>query len=464
MKTILFIWLTLSLSVYSSGQSISTRTGDDFGYRKYIEKTISTIEGKKFAVFTQMNKKSLAEIENLKIKDEIPLKSYINAFSFNSKIILQEETPKDKRSSSIKIIDTDKGLSSSKSIKVFDIGPGKKVKSYTRHTPQISKNEKYLVYRTTFTGKGQGKFILSLFDKDLNPQWQSEFQLNSNTKITSDDIEKIHLTDNGQVYILYTIGKEKIGAKDFFLSKFGENGVEKTYKLNSKGLRKYNLFFDNDNDNDNELSLYGYLYKENKEHLYTLKINADNLSDGRESASELKGHFTLYKKQTSMDHREFLPQEDGSIIIIGEERLTVVGEYSTGYQCYDISITKVTKEGDLLWTEKVHKVQESGNDVSFEFFQVSNKLHLFFFDNIKNEGQPNTHKLEKYVYPNKKSAFMTISLDLDKLTLSDRSIITKLGGEINVDFKTNIKGFNADKALFQISNDRKFSLLEIELK
>ncbi len=92
--------------------------------------------------------------------------------------------------------------------------------------------------------------------------------------------------------------------------------------------------------------------------------------------------------------------EDGSVLIIGEEYYVVTHTYYNGRTSYttytyyynDILVLKADKNGKTLWCNKIPK-QQSGSgtaDLSYHHHNYNGEDYFFYLDNIKNINLPLT--------------------------------------------------------------------------
>lgn len=109
-----------------------------------------------------------------------------------------------------------------------------------------------------------------------------------------------------------------------------------------------------------------------------------------------------------MELREIQVEDDGSVILIGEQYLEKVyttymnGRSSTSYTYYynDMLVAKIDPAGKLAWMKKLPKRQQgSGGRGGMSFAHISNKFnHYFLFlDNEKNKDLPITELPARHV-------------------------------------------------------------------
>jgi len=125
-----------------------------------------------------------------------------------------------------------------------------------------------------------------------------------------------------------------------------------------------------------------------------LEIINQNISERAQNKNERKDKKDKAEFQ-NIEMRDLLVQEDGSIILIGEQfyitqQTTRYGNsYVTTYTYHyeDILITKINPDGKLAWMKKLPKRQMGTNGrggLSYEYIATNNSHYLLFLDNVKN--------------------------------------------------------------------------------
>ena len=110
--------------------------------------------------------------------------------------------------------------------------------------------------------------------------------------------------------------------------------------------------------------------------------------------------------------KEFVVQDDNSILIIGEQVYSTT-HYSNGrvyviYHYDDMLMTKIDPNGKLAWMRKLPKRQESSNPmggVGFKHITLENKHYVIFLDNVKNMDLKLNQRPAKHV--DGKGGFLT---------------------------------------------------------
>lgn len=124
------------------------------------------------------------------------------------------------------------------------------------------------------------------------------------------------------------------------------------------------------------------------ESLKTIKNNEKRESNGEKA------------KLTDFELSDLIIQNDGSIILIGEQQFvrtyyhnSIGGGYYTthSYHYNDIIITKINPNGELNWINKIPKTQagtKGKGGMSYKYLYANNNHYLIFLDNIKNIDLP----------------------------------------------------------------------------
>jgi hypothetical protein len=100
----------------------------------------------------------------------------------------------------------------------------------------------------------------------------------------------------------------------------------------------------------------------------------------------------------NLDLREIFVQDDGSVILIGEQNFmnTVYNPNSSASSSYtyyynDMLVTKINSKGKLDWMKKLPKRQRGYKGVggmSYKYIKVKGTHLLLFLDNVKNKDLP----------------------------------------------------------------------------
>lgn len=137
---------------------------------------------------------------------------------------------------------------------------------------------------------------------------------------------------------------------------------------------------------------------------------------------------------TDLELRNLIVQEDGSIVIIGEQYFYITRTYTTQngtttrttYYYNDMLVTKINPDGKLAWMQKLGKRQSGAagqGGMSFKYMQKNGSHYLLFLDNVKNLELPSNEVPKRHI--DGMGGFMTAyklddkSGDISKLSLFD---------------------------------------------
>jgi hypothetical protein len=455
--------LLLSSLTYAQKTKSKINTRNDFGKSKYIKQLISTPDENVYALFEQNSRYSIATIQHLNITDELDLMGECKLTTFNSKILLFSTYDRRKQSRSMRVISDGKPLNQNKSVDIFKSKSNDKLSKLTYNIHKASKNEKYLscITENTTAAKQKYEIYTYLFDEDLNPLWNSHITLPFTMRLGG-RIEQHFVSNNGNFYVLYSKVSERGGPRTYSVVRIGKDGIEAEYDFNSKNsfiVKELSLTDDHSikatgyypNDNSPYSSLI--LDEETLEFLELIDVTGELSSDNKFASAN--------NPKATLDYKPKIELEDGGTIIIAEELISYLGEYSTKYEYFDIRIRRLSASGNEVWTKTIHKKQ-LGYYSSFVSFINDESLSFFFYDHIENENKQNTADLKDYKYPFKKSAFMKLSIDLEEGTLGTREIITPLSLGLGVQFKLNCQ-IEENKVIFKTNLDKSCGLIEVSL-
>lgn len=170
----------------------------------------------------------------------------------------------------------------------------------------------------------------------------------------------------------------------------------------------------------NQMVLAGFYSKQNTgntDGLFMYKIDSEgNLTDKQlyEIPVELLKEYTNERgkkrkeKEEAKDKAEFERlvmrdvkiQDDGSILMIGEQYFTVTRTYTssngsissrTTFHYYDILVTKIDADGDLAWMKKLPKRQVGSagrGGLGFRYLEINGEHYFIYLDNVKNLDLP----------------------------------------------------------------------------
>ncbi len=202
--------------------------------------------------------------------------------------------------------------------------------------------------------------------------------------------------------------KKSQGQRDFSISKI---------EIDNKFISYIKLF----ETPENKLVCAGYYNKNprnyNAEGIFYVKVDKDGeiyesrsyeiplalLNQYESKRSRKKNAKKEDKGEASMPNlklRKVSFQNDGSIILIGEQYIAVTSttrtagggtSSSTTYYYSDMLITKIESDGELAWMRKLPKNQSGKRGMggmSYKYAFVNNKHYIFYIDNAKNMQLP----------------------------------------------------------------------------
>ncbi len=160
---------------------------------------------------------------------------------------------------------------------------------------------------------------------------------------------------------------------------------------------------------------------------------------------------------SNLELREIHVQNDGSIIIIGEQYYVVEHTYTDSkgythttytYHYHDILVAKITVNGELSWMKKLPKVQIGSvgrGGMSFKYIKQGNYHYFFYLDNIKNIDLPLNKRPATHV-DGKGGIYTSYRLDDETGDVKKTSILNFAN--------VKIKGYKKPQKLYQFSRNR----------
>lgn len=289
------------------------------------------------------------------------------------------------------------------------------------------------------------KFTLALLDENLASIYKSEIYPPYKDKYFS--LENFIVTDDGNVYMLATISKDRTGLSRkerrtkptyyhsalMFDHETGEL-LEYEIKLDPKFISNIIMavsdsgdiicsgFYSNVSSNAIIGTFYMKIDKETKkvEREGTMDFTTDFLEQFM-SAKKASKNKELY----DYNLRYLVQREDGGAVLVGEQYYEYevcstdpkTGIQTCTYYYYynDIIVVNVNPEGKIDWARKIPKLQVSHNDggyyLSFAFAVSDNTLYFMFNDNPKNLNMQAGQK-QKYMGNLKKSIAVMVTMDM----------------------------------------------------
>jgi hypothetical protein len=319
---------------------------------------------------------------------------------------------------------------------------------------EISRDSsKVLIYYKTPFDKGENeKFGFNVFDSEFTMLWHKEVTLPYKEELF--DVEDYEVSNNGNVYLLGLIYKDKRKKKrkgepnyKYQILNYSNNGESLTeYPVEIKGkfLTDMQIAVNPDQDiicggfysNVGSFSIKGsYFLKINgktKEitHKAFREFGIDFITQNMTSRQEAKSRRKAKKGKDvelyEYDLDDIILREDGGAVLVGEQYYIsmVVSTYTTNgvttrttsyiYNYNDIIVVNLTPEGNIDWTEKIPKRQSTSNDhgffSSYALSVVKDKLYFIFNDNPKNLFYKGEGKLYDFI-GRKNSLIVMVELD-----------------------------------------------------
>ncbi|PCJ66847.1 MAG: hypothetical protein COA58_05190 [Bacteroidetes bacterium] len=380
-----------------------------FGGEKYLEK------------YEGLSKSNEKELEN---EYRRGIYSLINILELNDNLYaLNSVKTKEKKSLSVQGIDQNSlQFSGSKDmIYNFKLTKGRNY-SNGEYVSSISQKEEKIVYAIEHPGNRESKAIMTVkvFDDNFELQWKSKFTLPYDRGLSN--IESVNVSDDGKVYLLTQVWKEKKERErkernyDYYINVVTEDGLESKHKLELKDnyIRELKLNIASNGD----LICGGFYSKEGfrSDGVFFMQLDASDFTIEQESLKEFGLDFLTdgmsdrkaakTKKRANkgkgvglanVDFRDFIVKEDGGAVLVGEyvRIYTTTSTDANGnttttthYNYDDIYVININPEGGIEWAEKIQKYQHTANDGGFysSFFMSINDDNLNFMFNVR-EGR-----------------------------------------------------------------------------
>lgn len=241
------------------------------------------------------------------------------------------------------------------------------------------------------TKDGLEKCIVIVFDNNFTQRWKKEFEFPYES--SKAPLNEVFVNNDGTAFVFKRIKAKKQFDK-FSIFSFTENGqtvTENKIELgNAFNISTYRHLFNVSGD----LTMAGYYYTdknvginvETPDGPFYIRINAA----GKLVAAKAN---TVKPQKQNLVTLQVLPVNgsDNDVFLLGEQQFKTSSpipgkmmEYSYEYNTRDISLARLTGEGDLLWDYKVEKELKSANDggrfLSSYMWQEGSDLHLLFPD------------------------------------------------------------------------------------
>lgn len=275
------------------------------------------------------------------------------------------------------------------------------------------------------------KIGLYVFDEDLYQLAGNEIKM-PYTEQQMDNID-YHVDQKGNPYILAKVRKD--GSNKDFIGK-GKNkvlnyhlellkinikkGSIKVSRIKLEGNRIENIWLYEGRDKN--IICSGFYNKEessgeNADGVFLFKVDKDGgirekkfyeipleiINQHQHKKVQKKNEKKEKKDKAEFESlvmRKLIVQEDNSILLVGEQYFVVQHTYTDAngntrtrysYHYYDILVTKINSEGELVWMRKLPKRQVGGSPyggMGIKHMSINEKHYFVYLDNVKNLNLP----------------------------------------------------------------------------
>ena len=251
---------------------------------------------------------------------------------------------------------------------------------------KFSKNKKYFVLSFDINNKEKETHFIAVFDDRFNKKYQTKFQRNIYDRYF--DYADLDIDNQGNVYILGQVyennslrvkkrGKPNYHYELFKISKDGQKNV--SFKKNDKYISTLKLLHKND-----KLFLTGYYSDKSNGGIkgicfykYTddLTLIKKSFQEINFSKKETKDRYNRYLRSIFIDKEDnvFLISEVFYIKDITVFQQGRAKDQITPYYV-NLMISKLNKDGKLLWTKFVYKLDSSPTHIST---LVNGNIYIF---------------------------------------------------------------------------------------
>jgi len=306
-----------------------------------------------------------------------------------------------------------------------------KGRNYTNgeYLKSISRKEERVAYVIEHPGDRESKAIttVKVFDDNYELLWKTKYTQPYERGLSR--VESVNVSDNGLVYILTQVWKEKKEREkgernyEYYINVVTKDGLESKEKLELKDnyIRDIKLNIAENGD----LLCGGFYSKEGyrSDGVFFMRLNAKDFSVESENLKEFELDFLTEgmserrtaktKKRakkgkevglTNVQFRDFIVKDDGGAVLVGEyvyiyttTTTDANGNTSTTthYNYDDIYVISIDKEGNIEWAKKIEKTQHTTNDGGFysSFFLSVNENYLNFMFNVREKRDMNLHTI-----------------------------------------------------------------------
>lgn len=362
----------------------------------------------------------------------------------------------------VQTIDKNSLSPNSEAKKLVDIDySGNRKSNSGEYSISLSKDaSKVLVFYNQPYDKGEKeKFGFSVFDNAMNLIWNKSVTLPYNDELF--DIERKRVDNEGNVYLLNTVYKEKRRKK-----RHGEPNYQYTILSYKKGVEAVNEYpidlpgkfvtdmqFTIANNHDivcagfysdqGTYSIKGTYYisidaktkaiKSQSYKEFSIDVLFENLTEKQQKRLEKKIEKGKEVELYEYDLDNIILRDDGGAMLVGEQYfvniVTTTQTMSTGtgttttttttyyYNYNDIIVVNIDPKGQIEWVKKIPKRQVTTNDGGFYSSYVisitNGKLYFVFNDNPKNLLEKTTDSKKFATFSNQKGS-IAVLVEVDK--------------------------------------------------
>lgn len=288
--------------------------------------------------------------------------------------------------------------------------------------------ERILLYYSLPYAKGEKeKFAFTVFDKDMTQLWEKTVTLPYTDELF--DVERYRVDDEGNVYILGLIFKDKRKLRrkgepnfKYIMISFKNNGDEmQSYPIELPGKFITDMQFaisDNGDivcggfySDEGTFSIKGSYYlsidgksneiKSKSINEFGIDFVTQNLRENKAKKAKKKAEKGKSIEMYEYDLDDIILKDDGGAILISEQFFIrgvtrtytdangIMTTTTTYYYHYnDIIVININPKGEIEWTEKIPKMQVTTNDggyfSSYALAVRNDKMYFIFNDNPAN--------------------------------------------------------------------------------
>ncbi len=359
-------------------------------------------------------------------------------------------------------------------------------------------SSKILVYyNLPYDKKENEQFGFVVYDNNFKRLWKRDVELQYADELI--DLQYYQPDNNGNVHVVAKVYNEKSresrkGKPNFkyvILNYLNDNSDANAYVVNIDQKFVTDLIITSANpeniqctgfySNLGTQSIVGTFYitfNSLTNETITQKIEEFDIGFLTKGMSKKKTKKAKKKKSKGKDFerkyfelRDLIIKQDGGIILLGEQSYTVVqrsttssGQVTTRVYDYfnDVIIVSFDKNGEVLWTDKVHKFQKTDNTeigmVSYGLITNSDKLGILYQDNPVNRGRKSTI----FVWSNLKQYDLVLH-EIDVQGKSKKSYLTTYKKSKLWLFPRNFIQVSATELVFPGMKKRKKKLVKLQM-